>query len=1053
MLRCLLLSLLTATLTVATPLAARLEGADGRWAAPSAELRVPAPDQHSVTLSFRLRAPGETITPMDRRGDDPWYGSGWWSGPEWCRVGRDWQHPGERTGSIRCWRAPRDGHVTLTGRVRKLHLDGDGVRVSIRAGGRELWQAELEGKDGQGVEPKLALDLKRGDALRFIVERRGTHFCDTTGWDPGIAYDDGETFLASKAWGPEQGTQGWSYEVLGDPDQSEPRPMLTGVDNGLSLRRAALSDGQTIAWAGSELLPAWLLSDGDRSGLVLVPEPASVCGLSVDAGADGLLRLTVTSAGRLDAVRARSYEAAQATGLMLLADELSPHARATLDALSGGLARRPDLPMLLLAQAEWRREDKLAESTASYAAAIADHGRRLAALGVKAPTPAANELDALRETYLKTRLLKRDRLLAKALPAAAQLLFCRRAQPSYAHLVGQYFGWRQRPGGGLYVLEQPGVSLRTRDVLGHQLPAGSVLEPSLSFDGQRIAFSYVATPSRPLISTELPVNEEGGNEGYFHLYEIGVDGTGLRQRTDGRYDDMMPCWLPDGGLAFVSTRRQSYSRCFGTNFSRRWHSYTLHRLDPGGEPRILSMNDVSEWFPALGNDGRLLFARWDYIDRDAVTHQNLWASRPDGTNPVAIWGNASPKPHCTFQAKAIPGSQKIAFIASAHHSITAGPLCVLDPTVDANSQDAIRRVTPGPLPEAEDNSIGEYYNAPWPLSEDLFLVAYSPERLIFEGEHLSTPNPDYALGLYVLDSAGNRELLYRDGQLGATNPMPLAARPAPPNLPAQLVPAGATSGEMLLTDVYQGLGNVPRGSITALRVVEILPKTSWLANDPRIGIAGEENARTILGTVPVDADGSARFELPAHRAVLFQALDREGNAYQTMRSITWVQPGEKTACVGCHERPLTASRASRPGVPLALTRPASQLDPGTLGGEPFSYAKLVQPILDKRCGSCHAGAEAEAKAGLVLTGEPKDGLSASYLALCDDKAGLVPRFPQRNQVQITPPGGQTGALGSRLMKLLRDGHHEVRLSDDERRTLAAWIDLNAVYRGDYGSSQ
>ena len=150
----------------------------------------------------------------------------------------------------------------------------------------------------------------------------------------------------------------------------------------------------------------------------------------------------------------------------------------------------------------------------------------------------------------------------------------------------------------------------------------------------------------------------------------------------------------------------------------------------GGDLRILSHNDVSEWFPSMASTGELLFARWDYIDRDAVTHQNLWSVRPDGTNPAAVWGNATPKPHCTFQAKPIPGSHQIAFIASAHHSLTAGPLCVLDPAVDPNSLAAVTRITPGPFPESESDQIPEYYNSPWPLSENLFLVAYSRDRLI-----------------------------------------------------------------------------------------------------------------------------------------------------------------------------------------------------------------------------------------------------------------------------------------------------------------------------------
>ena len=136
------------------------------------------------------------------------------------------------------------------------------------------------------------------------------------------------------------------------------------------------------------------------------------------------------------------------------------------------------------------------------------------------------------------------------------------------------------------------------------------------------------------------------------------------------------------------------------------------------------------------DDGRVMYHRWEYVDKGVIAVQALWAMRPDGTHPGAVWGNAAPKPHCAFQAKPIPGSRKIVFIASAHHAVTGGPVCVLDPAVDANSQDAITRITPGPYPEAESSQIPEYGASPWPLSENYFLVAWSRDRLIFEGEHL-----------------------------------------------------------------------------------------------------------------------------------------------------------------------------------------------------------------------------------------------------------------------------------------------------------------------------
>jgi cytochrome c553 len=216
--------------------------------------------------------------------------------------------------------------------------------------------------------------------------------------------------------------------------------------------------------------------------------------------------------------------------------------------------------------------------------------------------------------------------------------------------------------------------------------------------------------------------------------------------------------------------------------------------------------------------------------------------------------------------------------------------------------------------------------------------------------------------------------------------------------------------------------------------------------------------------VPVEADGSARFIVPAHKPILFQVLDKDGFAYQTMRSLTYVQPGERTSCVGCHEHRMSAPpKTSR--IPLALRRPPSAIDPGELGGEPFSFVRVVQPVLDTHCVKCHSGPEP--KKGVDLTGTPHNGFTKSYWSLCgnpDDFNGaktnpqnaavaLVPRFGMRNQVQVTPPGGLYGALGSRLVKMLREGHNKVKLNDSDLRRLAAWIDLNAIFYGVYDPAE
>lgn len=932
-------------------------------------------------------------SPLEYR-DAEWYGSTFWTGPDWTRVSKDWHHPGQNTPSVRCFDVPRDGQVTVTGRVFKLHLSGDGVRASVRHNDREVWEEEIEGKDGKGVEPKLILDVKKGDAIRFIVHKRENIGCDTTGWDPVIAYANGERFQASASFAAKkQGADGWFYEMEGSGPIAPPIASSAPVDE------------------------------------------------------------TVT---------------------------VSPALQAALAKLAPRLAPKTEPALLAMVLEAWWREDKLDDTAKSYENAMTNHlarARALAdALGVAPPAALAapavsmpDSLDAWRSRYLEVRLLKRDLALGNPRLQFGELLICKRAMPSWSHLVAQYFGWRQRGGGGVYALSKPGYSLETRNIAGTQLPKGSYLEPRLSYDGKRILFSFVACDSTTPVPTSLPVNEAGTDERYYHLYEIGVDGTGLRQLTAGPYDDMMAEYLPDGDIVFVSTRRKGHSRCFGPEYSPRWHNYTLHQSDGDGRNiRTLSYNDVSEWFPAVSQTGQILFARWDYIDRDAVTHQNLWSCRPDGSNPMAVWGNGLPSPHCTFQAKPIPGSHKLVFIASAHHAITAGPVCLLDPSLGPNAPEAVERVTPLTFPEAERGQLSEWYESPWPLSEDHFLVAYSPYHLRMQGEHAKAPNPDHALGVYLLDRRGNRELLYRDPAIGATTPIPIAARTAPPVLASQLPENPPPHGEMVIHDVYQGLDGVPRGSIVAIRIVQIFPKTTFVANQPRIGLAGEENGRAILGTVPVEADGSARFLLPAGKKVLFQAIDCDGFARRTMRSSTYVQPGEVTSCTGCHEYGGT-TRLSQPQNPaLAMQRPASTIEPGPLGGRPFSFVEAVQPVLDRQCVSCHGGPKSKSK--LDLTGTPHKGFTRSYWSLCGDDAGawqerrqkpeldaqdLVPRYWMRNQIQITPPDDIRSARRSRLLRLLLDppGHCDVKLTADDIRRLAAWIDLNAIFYGIYDPAE
>jgi hypothetical protein len=909
--------------------------------------------------------------------EEAWYGSTFWTGADWTRVGRDWHHPGENTPSVRRFVCPADGKVTVEGRVFKRHLSGDGVRAVIRHNGREVWRAELDGADDKGREHALELEVKKDDAVRFVVHKRGGIACDTTGWDPAVAYAGGERSQASAAFDAKrQGAGGWFYEQEG--------------------------------------------AGGGASVAAVAPPPPT------------------------------PPDRAFVTRVLALGARLAPQTEPAL---------------LALVAEEWWREDRLDGTEATYETAATNHLARLRALDVVQASPPALPDGAWLERYIEARLLKRERLLSDPLLAFGELLVCKRRTTAYAHLVGQYYGWHQRAGGGLYAVRRPGRSLETRDLLGGRLPEGSCLEPRLHPDGKRVLFAFVKCGKEPPPWASLSVNENGCDDFYLHLYELELgiaSADGLRQLTRGPYDDLMAEYLPDGGLVFCSSRRKGYSRCFGPQFSKRWDNYTLHRADgDGGNIRTLSYNDVGEWFPSVSHSGEILFARWDYIDRDAVTHQNLWSCRPDGSNPMAVWGNGLPKPHCTFQAKPVPNSRKLVFIASAHHSITAGPICLLDPSVGLNAPEASERITPLPYPEAEGWNIPEWYESPWPLSEELFLAAYSPNRLRSEGQ--KPPNPDDGQRIVVLDRKGNRELLYRDTEINTTTPIPLAPQPAPPVLASLLPEAAPDEGEMTVYDIYQGLEGVPRGEIVALRVVQLFPKTTPVANSPRIGVAGEENTRAILGTVPVEADGSARFVMPAKAKVYFQAIDKDGFARRTMRSSTYLQPGEKTSCVGCHVYGFTHTKPQA-ALPLAMKRMPSRLEPGPLDGRPFGFVETVQPVFDAKCVSCHG--EKEPKGGIELTRRlvGTAGFTASYQSLCyaagadgkpirrlSKKAGrpLVGCYAQRNQIQITPVDSPDSAFGSPLVQMLRAGHQKVKLTDDELRRLITWIDLNAVFYGVY----
>jgi hypothetical protein len=276
-------------------------------------------------------------------------------------------------------------------------------------------------------------------------------------------------------------------------------------------------------------------------------------------------------------------------------------------------------------------------------------------------------------------------------------------------------------------------------------------------------------------------------------------------------------------------------------------------------------------------------------------------------------------------------------------------------------------------------------------------------------------------------------------------PLPLRARRRPPTLPHTTDWDGEKHGAFLVQDIYQGMGDLPRGTIKGLRIVAVPPKVQPHMNNPVLGVSREDPGKYVLGTAPVEPDGSAHFLVPSGVPVLFQALDADGMAVQTMRSLTYVQPGQTLACIGCHESreisPLAAD------APLAALRAPSRLTPAPEGSWPLRFDQLVQPLLDAKCVSCHqpGGDDADA-AKFDLTAKVAYQNLLSYAG--DDLKKLAFERP-RSEV------GDCPARQSKLLALLRaeSGHHKVKLSPAEWDRLVTWMDTYAHIQGSFSSEQ
>lgn len=688
------------------------------------------------------------------------------------------------------------------------------------------------------------------------------------------------------------------------------------------------------------------------------------------------------------------------------------------------------------------------------------------------------------------RLLFLSFALVVTASAQDKIVFVTRFQHNSNHYYTDYINSQFMPGGNICILDTKSGTV-TEVVKG--LDGGVFGRFDLSFDAKRVVFAW----------------KKGAQDGY-RIYECGVDGLGLRQltfpepneaelvkkyRVREHYhhgtDDMDPCYLPDGGICFISTRCQFGILCDAPdNFT----TTVLYRMDGDGKRmEKLTNSSVSEATPTVMHDGRILYTRWEYVDKGAVSVKCLWAMRPDGSGSAEVYGNDISLPPTMIQGRAIPGSStEFVLVGTPHYPQSAvGPIIRIDTTKNIRTREPMTYMTPGVDIQAEGGFAfreadgtwkrdgtgkGPLFRDPYPLSRSLFLVSHKPAGMPW--------NDAKGYALYRLDESGKVELIYRDEKMSCFEPIPLQARPCPPVLTeardAKLAAQGLAV--CVVQDVYQGLENVKRGEAKWIRVMEQVPRPwatryNWKGDeyDQQYVVVSKDAALALKvqhGIVPVESDGSAHFVVPADRNIYFQVLDANFMELQRERTYVNYRPGEKRSCIGCHETPHSVPPPSN-RAPLASLRPPSVPGPGRA----IHYPTDVQPVWDKHCIRCHSGDKP--KAGLDLTGTPTTLFSRSYESLMPERRkqprrdpGLLgpiigENHPKTGNVHYLP-AKSLGSHASVLVAMLSHGavqladpkdaerakkleqiHEKARLSPEEMLRLTTWVESNGQYYGSY----
>lgn len=563
----------------------------------------------------------------------------------------------------------------------------------------------------------------------------------------------------------------------------------------------------------------------------------------------------------------------------------------------------------------------------------------------------------------------------------------------------------------------------------------------------------VFTPENDVFIGDLDLHYDGAKmllsvpdlSGKWGVGELDLESGTLRMLPlipDEDVHNFDACYLPDERIVFTSTAPYIGVPCVGG----RSKVTNLYLLEKNGAIRRLTNDQDHNWCPAVLNDGRLLYLRWEYADIAHAFMRILFSANPDGCRQMEYYGSNSFWPTAMFFARAVPDhpSRFVAIVGGHHDAHRQGELILFDTSLGRHEADGVVQRIPGYGKKVEPVILDGLISASWPrflhpypLSDSYYITACQPDK-------------NALWGIYLVDRFDNFTLLHEEESFAMLEPTAWRKTKRPPVIPDCSVP-GAEESVIQLADVYHGPGTagIPRGTIKKLRIIGYEYTFHNFGCEPdRVGMDGPWDVRRILGTVPVEEDGSAHFTVPAMTPVAVQPLDEDGKAVALMRSWFTAAPGEALSCVGCHEPQNSAAPPQY--TPQAFKRPPDNIAPWYGPARGFSFQREIQPVLDAHCVTCHDGAKHENIPD--FTDKPVQKYNSAF------QLHFSPSYMALRSWVHTPtlesdahmlPAKAFHADTSMLIQILRDGHYSVQLDEECMDRLITWIDLNAPFHGSW----